>query len=218
MSARESILARIRARQGKPAAPAADERDAVRAHIAAHPQSARPRADWEPLARFREQALRLSSTVDEVGTLASVPAAVARYLEQHRLPRQAVCWTELAELDWRSAGVEIAVRDVLEADPVGITGAFCAIAETGTLMTVSGGETPAAVSLLPETHIAVLRAWRIVRGMEEAWQLARLELGRLPRAVNFISGPSRTADIEQTVTLGAHGPYRVHIVLVGHVA
>ncbi|MGH8633569.1 MAG: LutC/YkgG family protein, partial [Burkholderiales bacterium] len=91
---------------------------------------------------------------------------------------------------------------------------FCAIAETGTLMTVSGRETPATVSLLPETHVAVVRQSRIVRGMEEAWQLARRELGRLPRAVTFISGPSRTADIEQTVTLGAHGPYRVHIILV----
>jgi L-lactate dehydrogenase complex protein LldG len=98
---------------------------------------------------------------------------------------------------------------------VGITGAFCAIAETGTLMTVSGRETPATVSLLPETHIAVVRSSRIVRGMEEAWQLARDELGRLPRSVNFISGPSRTADIEQTVTVGAHGPYRVHVVIAG---
>jgi L-lactate dehydrogenase complex protein LldG len=214
MSARESILARIRARQGKPAAPAADECDAVRAHIAAHPPSARPRAEWEPLARFREQALRLFSTVDEVEAPASVPAAVARYLAQERLPRHAACWEELAELDWRAAGIEIAVREAREDDLVGITGAFCAIAETGTLMTVSGRDTPAAVSLLPETHIAVVSSARIVRGMEEAWQLARLELGRLPRAVNFISGPSRTADIEQTVTLGAHGPYRVHIVIV----
>ncbi|MNC91984.1 Lactate utilization protein C [compost metagenome] len=53
--------------------------------------------------------------------------------------------------------------------------------------------------------------------MEEAWQLARAELGQLPRAASFISGPSRTADIEQTVTLGAHGPYRVHIICVGAV-
>jgi L-lactate dehydrogenase complex protein LldG len=50
--------------------------------------------------------------------------------------------------------------------------------------------------------------------MEEAWQLMRSELGGPPRAVNFISGPSRTADIEQTVTLGAHGPYRVHVIIV----
>ena len=100
-----------------------------------------------------------------------------------------------------------------ETDLVGITGAFCAIAETGTLMTATSPQTPATASLLPETHIAVISASRIVRGMEEAWQLARTELGQLPRAVSFISGPSRTADIEQTVTLGAHGPYRVHIIL-----
>jgi L-lactate dehydrogenase complex protein LldG len=81
-------------------------------------------------------------------------------------------------------------------------------------MTLSGAGMPATASLLPETHIAIVPASRIVRGMEEAWQLARAELGQLPRAANFLSGPSRTADIEQTVTLGAHGPYRVHIVLV----
>jgi L-lactate dehydrogenase complex protein LldG len=50
--------------------------------------------------------------------------------------------------------------------------------------------------------------------MEDAWDLLRREIGSMPRAVNFISGPSRTADIEQTVTLGAHGPYRVHVMLI----
>jgi L-lactate dehydrogenase complex protein LldG len=215
MSARENILARIRARQGKPVTPTADERAAVRSHIEMHPVSPRPRADWEVLARFRECALGLASTVEEVDTPAAAPAAVARYLRAASLPLAAVCWPEFAALDWRATGIEIAVRAARDTDLVGITGAFCAIAETGTLMTVSGRETPAAASLLPETHIAIVSASRIVRGMEEAWQLARDELGRLPRAVNFISGPSRTADIEQTVTLGAHGPYRVHIVIAG---
>ena len=105
-------------------------------------------------------------------------------------------------------------RAARDGDLVGITTAFCAIAETGTLMMVSGPRTPAATSLLPETHIALVRADRIVRGMEEAWQLLRAELGAPPRAVTFISGPSRTADIEQTVTLGAHGAYRVHLILI----
>jgi L-lactate dehydrogenase complex protein LldG len=117
-------------------------------------------------------------------------------------------------LDWSGAAIRVEARAARDTDLVGITGAFCAIAETGTLMTLSGRDTPAAASLLPETHIAVVRKSRIVRGMEEAWQLLRDELGAPPRAVNFISGPSRTADIEQTVTLGAHGPYRVHIILV----
>ena len=96
----------------------------------------------------------------------------------------------------------------------GITGSFCAIAETGTLMLCSAPDSPATVSLLPETHIAIVDARRIVPGMEEAWQLARERFGDLPRSVNFISGPSRTGDIEQTIVLGAHGPYRVHLILV----
>jgi L-lactate dehydrogenase complex protein LldG len=170
--------------------------------------------DWDPVARFRECALGLASSVEEVDSLLVVPAAAARYLRANSLPLTAVCWAELAALDWRAAGVEIAVREARESDLVGITGAFCAIAETGTLMTMSGRDTPSAVSLLPETHVAVVRKSRIVRGMEEAWQLMRDELRTPPRAVTFISGPSRTADIEQTVTLGAHGPYRVHIILV----
>jgi len=214
MTSRESILARIRARQGKGPVPADAERAAVRAHIGAHPGSARPRMEWEPVARFRERALGLASTVDEVEAIQAVPAATARYLRAHSLPLAAVCWAELAALDWRGAGIDVAVREARDADLVGITGAFCAISETGTLMTLSGRETPSTVSLLPETHIAVVRKSRIVRGMEEAWQLLREELVTPPRAVHFISGPSRTADIEQTVTIGAHGPYRVHVILV----
>jgi L-lactate dehydrogenase complex protein LldG len=215
MSARESILARIRARQGKPAVQTTAERDAVRSHIRAHPGSPRPRMDWDPVVRFRERALGLASTVDEVATLEAIPAAVARYLAAHSLPLAGVCWPEFAGLDWRGASLAIESRAARGADPVGITGAFCAIAETGTLMTVTGRDTPATLSLLPETHVAVVRMSRIVPGMEEAWRLLRDELKEPPRAVSFISGPSRTADIEQTVTLGAHGPYRVHIVIVG---
>ena len=171
--------------------------------------------DWEPVARFHERALGLASTVDDVATLEAIPAAVARYLATLSLPLAAVCWPEFAGLNWRGAGMAFESRAARDADPVGITGAFCAIAETGTLMMVTGRDTPATLSLLPETHVAVVRKPRIVPGMEEAWRLLREELREPPRAVTFISGPSRTADIEQTVTLGAHGPYRVHVVLVG---
>ena len=162
-------------------------------------------------------AVKLSTSVDTVAALPDVPQAVARYLEQNNLPKNAVCWPELFELEWQAAGIKVESRPAEGSDLVGITGAFCAIAETGTLMTLSGPRTPATTSLLPETHIAVVHASRIVRGMEDAWKLLRDEQGVnfMPRAVNFISGPSRTADIEQTLVLGAHGPYRVHIVLVG---
>lgn len=215
MTARDRILARIRERQHKPAAATPDEHESVRAHIAAHARSPAPRDEWETLARFRERALSLASTLDQAGAMHEVPGLVARYLHERALPLKAVCWRELAELDWRGSGIEAEARPARGDDLVGITGAFCAVAETGTLMTLSGSATPPSVSLLPETHFAVLRRERVVRSMEEAWDLLRAEHPALPRAVNFISGPSRTADIEQTLVLGAHGPYRVHIVLVG---
>ena len=216
MSARENILARIRAAQGRHGTPGGDERAAVAAHIAAHAPGPRPQAAWEPVARFTDCAVKLSTSVDTVAALPDVPQAVARYLEQNNLPKNAVCWPELFELEWQAAGIKMESRPAEGSDLVGITGAFCAIAETATLMTLSGPRTPATTSLLPETHIAVVRASRIVRGMEDAWKLLRDEQGAnfMPRAVNFISGPSRTADIEQTLVLGAHGPYRVHIVIV----
>jgi L-lactate dehydrogenase complex protein LldG len=215
VAARENILARIRERQGKPAVATAAEREALRSTIESHTISPRPAADWDLLVRFKERARGLASTVDEVASLAGVPPAVARYLQASGLPLEAACWPGLAALEWEAAGVRVEPRAARGPDLVGISGAYCAIAETGTLVTLSGATTPASTSLLPETHVAILPADRIVRGMEEAWRLVRAEQGRLPRAVNFISGPSRTADIEQTVTLGAHGPYRVHIVLVG---
>ncbi|NJN40831.1 MAG: LUD domain-containing protein, partial [Gammaproteobacteria bacterium] len=93
---------------------------------------------------------------------------------------------------------------------------FAGIAETGTLNGRLGpGEPPASTSLLPETHIAIVPADRLVKHMEDAWEGARAAAGPAPRAVNFISGPSRTGDIEQVIILGAHGPYRVHLILVG---
>jgi len=214
MSARENILGRIRARQRKPVEPGANELDAAREEIAAREAGERPAMDWDPAARFRDRALVQTCTIDEVSLASDAPAAVARYLDANRLPRVAACWNELANLPWQAAGMTVEAREARDADLVGITGAYCAIAETGTLVMLSGPGTPGSASLLPETHIAIVKRSRVVRGMEEAWALLRRERGELPRAVNLISGPSRTADIEQTVTLGAHGPYRVHIVIV----
>jgi L-lactate dehydrogenase complex protein LldG len=155
--------------------------------------------------------------VANVSRLAEVPAAVATYLRANSLPLRAVCWRGLRMLDWLQAGVLVEERAANDDDAVGITETFCAIAETGTLMTISGEHTPPVTSLLPASHIAVVRESQIVPAMEEAWQRLRDTFGAtafMPRAVNFISGPSRTADIEQTLTFGAHGPYRVHLVLV----
>jgi len=217
MSSREEILGRVRAGLQRNAANAAAGREIMQAAMAARSEGPKPVFDATPqalLERFRVKSEVQSSTVDIVAADADVPAAIARYLTDMKLPKTAVVQPALAALDWAGAGLSVEARGARDADLVGITGCFCAVAETGTLMMCSSPDTPAAVSLLPETHIAIVRAARILPHMEDAWNLARAELGTLPRAVNFISGPSRTGDIEQTIVLGAHGPYRVHLVIV----
>jgi L-lactate dehydrogenase complex protein LldG len=174
------------------------------------------------VARFVERATDMASTVERIAALADVPRAVARYVDALDLPpalavqksRAGVCWPELATLDWASTGLSIEARPTSGHDRLGVTGCFCAIAETGTLVFTSGAATPTASMLLPDTHVCVVRTARIVAGMEEAFALVRGEHGTLPRALNLVSGPSRTGDIEQTIVLGAHGPFRVHILLV----
>jgi L-lactate dehydrogenase complex protein LldG len=110
-------------------------------------------------------------------------------------------------------------RAVAAAADLGVTGVDLAVAETGTLIVVSGAGRPRSSSLLPACHVAVfdretlvetlaqvglaLEAWH--EGAEPAWRGA---------AINFITGPSRTADIELTLTRGVHGPKEVHAVFV----
>jgi L-lactate dehydrogenase complex protein LldG len=211
---REDILGRIRQRLARSGESAVGGRAAIDATLARRVQGPRPVVEADLVARLRARSEALSSSVEIVARFDDAPAAAARYLAAKNLPLSAVAWPQLARLDWAGAGLRVACRAASGDDLVGITGAFCAVAETGSLVVLSGADTPASASLLPETHIAVVPASRIVPGMEEAFNLIRAECGELPRAVNFISGPSRTGDIEQTLVLGAHGPYRVHIVIV----
>ncbi len=214
MTSREDILGRVRRNIGRDADNAPVARGEIDAWLAERRQGPRPTAAGDLLARFREKSEALSTSVDIVAEWSAVPTAVARYLAERNLPTTVVGWPLLSGHDWAAAGIAFEGRGARDADLVGITGAFCAIAETGTLTLLSGHDTPASVSLLPETHIAVVAASRIVPGMEEAWTLVRALGEAPPRAVNFISGPSRTGDIEQTIVLGAHGPYQVHVIVV----
>jgi L-lactate dehydrogenase complex protein LldG len=220
--ARAGIFSRIRAAQRRAAGEVGDERAAAEEYLARHPEGPRPAIEGDLRIRFRAMSERMASSVDEVAHLADAPAAVARYLDAQKLARRAVIWPTLELLDWAGAGIDVAARpprrdEAQGADPVGITGCFCALAETGTLVLVSGAQAFASTHLLPETHIALVPASRIVKGMEDAFALMRAERGSaeamMPRALNMVSGPSRTGDIEQTIVLGAHGPYRVHIIL-----
>lgn len=221
--ARAAILQRIRTNQRR-AGPATEAERALAAeYLARHPAGPRPVITGDLVRHFRQMAERMASTVDEVAVSADAPGAAVRYLISQGLAPKAVVWPQLADLPWAAAGLEVEARRPKRdesdgADLVGITGCFCALAETGTLVLASAVDTPSSTHLLPETHIAVVPASRIVAGMEDAFALMRSERGgvdaMMPRAINMVSGPSRTGDIEQTIVLGAHGPYRVHIVVV----
>jgi L-lactate dehydrogenase complex protein LldG len=221
-AARDAVLARTRRALGK-TSDRSQARAEADAFIQAHGHGPRPTMPVDLLTRFMQRASDMESTVERLTERGELPAAVARYLAaldaraDTPLPaaRAGVCWPEFRDLDWQAAGLAIETRPTIGQDRLGITGTFCAIAETGTLVVLTGQNSPTATTLLPDTHIAVVRADRIVSGMEEAFALVRSERGRLPRAVNLISGPSRTGDIEQTIVLGAHGPYQVHIVVLG---
>lgn len=168
------------------------------------------------LALFAEMAQAVAATLVRVDGWAGVPEAVADYLKGHNLP------TDLAvapdpRLDGLAGHGLFTVRrgPALPQDVVGVAAAFGGIAETGTLMLVSGPDTPTSLNFLPDVHVVVVAASDIGGTYEEAWARLRLRYpATLPRTVNLITGPSRTGDIEQTIQLGAHGPRRLHIVLV----
>ena len=132
----------------------------------------------------------------------------------------------LLGIDWRQAdmrdlpwpeGFEVRSGATRQDDPVSVTACLAAVAETGSLVLVSGPATPTTLNFTPDDMIAVLHRRDVVAHQEEVWQRLRRERSAWPRTVNFVSGPSRTADIEQVVQLGVHGPRRVHIILVDEV-
>lgn len=220
-AAREAVLGRVRKALGR-SAPDAAARDRARGYVAAHAQGPRPRLGEDLVDRFIARAREMASTVERLPAPADVPQAVARYLDALALPpalaaqksRAGVCWPELAHLDWSGAGLTIEARAARGSDALGITGCFCAVAETGTLAFTTTAATPTASMLLPATHVCVVRTGQVVAGLEEAFARVRSEHATMPRAINFVSGPSRTGDIEQTIVLGAHGPFRVHLLVV----
>jgi L-lactate dehydrogenase complex protein LldG len=121
------------------------------------------------------------------------------------------------DLPWHTRPlIEVTAGPTRGGDPVSMTPALAGVAETGTLALTSGPTRPTALNLLPDVHIVLLPAEQVVGSYEEVWGLVRSLHGKegMPRTVNFITGPSRSGDIEQTLLMGAHGPRRLHIILV----
>ncbi len=155
-------------------------------------------------------------TVDRLPGAEAAPGALAEYLAGHNLPPEAVMapHPELQAIPWSERPL-LRLREgrASASDLVSVQHAFAAVAETGTLMLPSAPTRPTTLNLLPDTAIVVLRASRVVSCYEEAWDLLRAA-GDMPRNVMLVTGPSRSADIEQTLELGAHGPRRLHVLLI----
>jgi L-lactate dehydrogenase complex protein LldG len=165
---------------------------------------------------FVAMAEEVQTTVERVAGLADVPQAVAAYLTSENLPADLVASPDpaLDAIPWGERPLlQLRRGKAAPGDQVSVTPAFAGIAETGTLMLTSSAETPSTLNFLPDTHVVVLKADQVVPTYEEGWTRLRAR-GEMPRTVNFITGPSRTGDIEQRIQLGAHGPRRLHIVLV----
>jgi len=165
---------------------------------------------------FAAMAEEVQATVARVGSPAVVPEEVARYLAAENLPAELVLAPDpgLDAMPWHERPLLRLRRGRAEAgDAVSLTPCCAAVAETGTLMLVSGSATPTTLNFLPDTHIVIVNADQVVATYEDGWDRLRA-VGAMPRLVNFITGPSRTGDIEQRIELGAHGPRRLHIILV----
>lgn len=223
---KEAILGAIRRGLKRGPLPA-DQRAMLEGRLATHPRHLIPQRSRLPRAEqvtlFVKNVEKEFGTVARVASTAEVPGAVADYLAQQNLaPRFVLAPNdELAALPWADKPMlEFEARRAQPTDTVSVQHGFAAIAETGTLMLPSDPQRPTTLNILAETEIVVLRASRIVGAYEEAWDRLRAERtdpvtgGFMPRNVMLVTGPSRSADIEQTLELGAHGPRRLHIVLV----
>ncbi|HTO10763.1 MAG TPA: lactate utilization protein [Candidatus Binatia bacterium] len=240
MTTRAEFFERIRAEVARGRGPVAGA-------PAARPARPRERLDvlrrelserWrENLDRFAREFERVAGVLHRVHEVQEVPEVVARIAAERGM-RRVVAWpvstlgldvtAPLAARGLEAAampGTEVGaaererLRALAAAADLGVTAADVAIAETGTLVVVSGAGRPRSTSLLPACHVAVLdrevliesllqmglvlEAWH--EGGEPSWRGA---------AINFITGPSRTADIELTLTRGVHGPREVHAVFV----
>jgi L-lactate dehydrogenase complex protein LldG len=221
VNARDAVLARVRHALPRTPEEQAAAEAAVEARLRAQAANLIPaRGQLDRDARvqlFAELAASVMADVQRLERLEDVPAAVSRYLRERNLPQKVVMAPEplLDGANWDSQPLlRIRRGTAVDADATGITLAVAGVAETGSLLLASSPERPTLLAYLPETSIVVLPADWIEGAYEQAWDQVRAMPGGVPRSVNLITGPSRTADIAQKLELGAHGPKRLLILIV----
>ncbi|HRK25237.1 MAG TPA: lactate utilization protein [Beijerinckiaceae bacterium] len=180
------------------------------------------RGQLEPEARvalFKDRAEAVQATVDHLARLEDIPVAIAAHLRNSNLPAELRIGADalLTGLDWDKTAIRVSRGPSDGRDLVAVSHAIAGVAETGTLVLTSGQDNPTTLNFLPDTHIVVVKAVDIAADYEAVWARLRHSYGKgvMPRTVNYVTGPSRSADIEQKLQLGAHGPRNLHILIVG---
>ena len=198
MSARDRILDRVR----RNTVPAPE-------HVRVLPAQGAPS---DPVAQFTAQAKKVHASVSRIASIDDLPSALADELRNRNLPAAIRTGTDPAfQRDWGT--VEHSTGPGRIAEPATLTRAEFALAETGSLVFASGPDNPVTLNFLGETHFAVVHAGDIKGGFEDLFAAWRAR-GLTPRTTNFVTGPSRSADIGQTLQLGAHGPVALHVFIV----
>lgn len=217
---RDAVLGRIRLGLGRTGPVDESRRAELEARLREHRRGIVPdRSNMPPKALvdlFVDMAEKVQTSVARVAAPADVPDALGDYLARHNLGSEVRMAPDerLDDIPWADRPTLTITRGSSAGDDdVSVTAALAGIAETGTLMLHSGPASPTTLNFLPDDHVVVLRASQIARAYEDGWDRLRAH-GAMPRAVNFITGPSRSGDIEQTLMLGAHGPRRLHIILI----
>ena len=213
--ARERVLANIR-RSLRRAGPLTDSVAAgLDQRLRAPRANLKPRYDEDPVERFIAKTERVSGMVTRVKRASGISKVVEEHVDRFSLSDDLVVAPDpaLEDITW-SNRFRVERRAAQGSDQTSVTAAYAGVGETGTVVLLSGAHSPTTLNFLPEDHLIVLRRSRIVPHLEDVWTLLREERDGLPRTVNLITGPSRTGDVEQIIQEGAHGPRRLHVILL----
>lgn len=125
------------------------------------------------------------------------------------------CWEDVLQDQLKDSGVPFVLdKSLVEKAQVGLTSCEALVARTGSIL-LSSAKNGRALSIVPPVHVVVAYTSQVVMEMKEAMQVIRNKYGRnMPSMLSYATGPSRTADIERTLVIGAHGPKELFVFLI----
>ena len=201
-SARENILRKIKAVR----------RDTKSSPL---PELIRPAINADHVAQFREKLELGGGKLNQVKDYSAAASLITDFLIEKKLPMRLRLAPALKQMQWVDQ-IEVSYGKSDGDDLVSVTPAFCAIAETGSVILLSGPDSPTTLNFLPDYHFVIVETSQLVAHIEDGWTKLRQQ-NNIPRTINMITGPSKTADVEQTLQIGAHGPRQLRVIFVDQV-